>query len=412
MDIEDEAVRLLRANRRSGYSQRHGLAFAYTCPSPREYPYQWFWDSCFHAVVLARLEPAWAIRELRSLVSVQRSDGFLPHVVFWQTGPVTQYWKYLQADNPFWPRMTGYIQPPVLAYAALTVFQATQDGEFAREMLTTVRKYHQWLRAERDPDADGLISIVSPFESGLDWSPQFDSMFGDGRPGLVSLALTPRVLDLRHWLARHDDARMLATFDVEEVLTNSMWYEAQTSLATLADSLGEGEIAQDEARHAACTQRAILEKSWDPEAGAFFSLAGKQERRLRVLTAASLAPFILDELAPEQQRALHAHIDAPERFGTPNPLPSVAVSEPTFESKPRYLLWRGPTWLNLNWLVQRGLTKHGEHEAAARLARKTAALVERSSFRECYEPFAGSGLGARDFGWSTLVVDMLRRVAA
>ena len=105
MDIKREAARLLRANRRPGYSQRHGLDYAYNCPSPRDYPYQWFWDSCFHAIVLARLEPDWALRELRSLVSVQRSDGFLPHVIFWETGPVIQHWKYLQSDIPFWPRV-------------------------------------------------------------------------------------------------------------------------------------------------------------------------------------------------------------------------------------------------------------------------------------------------------------------
>ena len=152
------------------------------------------------------------------------------------------------------------------------------------------------------------------------------------------------------------------------------------------------------------TQDAILAKCWDREAGAFFSLAGKEERPLRVLTAASLAPCILDDLSSEQRHALHGHIEASDRFGTPNPLPSVAVRGPTLQRSLRYPFWRGPTWLNLNWLVQRGLSKHGE--AAARLTRRTSALVERSSFRECYEPFAGSGLGARDFGWSTLVVDI------
>ena len=227
-------------------------------------------------------------------------------------------------------------------------------------------------------------------------------MFGEDRPGLVSMALKPRFLDLRHWLARHECARMLASFDVEEILTNSLWYEAQSSLAELADASGDVATAADERKG-----EVLGQSSWS-----LFSLAGKEERPLRVLTAASLAPCILDDLSLEQRHALHGHIEASDRFGTPNPLPSVAVREPTLQRSIRYPFWRGPTWLNLNWLVQRGLSKHGEAAAAARLTRRTAALLERSSFRECYEPFAGSGLGARDFGWSTLVVDMLHSVIA
>ena len=29
-----------------------------------------------------------------------------------------------------------------------------------------------------------------------------------------------------------------------------------------------------------------------------------------------------------------------------------------------------------------------------------------SGFREYYHPYTGEGLGARDFGWTTLILDM------
>jgi hypothetical protein len=35
------------------------------------------------------------------------------------------------------------------------------------------------------------------------------------------------------------------------------------------------------------------------------------------------------------------------------------------------------------------------------------ALVERSGFREHYNPETGAGLGARDFAWSALALEML-----
>ena len=36
----------------------------------------------------------------------------------------------------------------------------------------------------------------------------------------------------------------------------------------------------------------------------------------------------------------------------------------------------------------------------------------KSGFREYYHPDSGAGYGARDFGWSTLVVDMARGLRA
>ncbi|WP_439673173.1 hypothetical protein [Cupriavidus necator] len=33
--------------------------------------------------------------------------------------------------------------------------------------------------------------------------------------------------------------------------------------------------------------------------------------------------------------------------------------------------------------------------------------IERSGFREYYNPFSGEGYGAKDFTWSGLVIDMV-----
>jgi glycogen debranching enzyme len=403
--LEEQALALLQANRRSGYSGRHGLEFAYTCPSPGRYPYQWFWDSCFHAIVLSHMDPAWARKELLSLVSVQREDGSLPHVIFWQQGGANHFWRYLQADNPLRSRWTEYIQPPVLALAVLRVFQATGDREFADIMFACISRYHAWLRTSRDPDGDGLISLVSPFESGMDWSPQFDALFG----GDISARwLGPRLLDLRHRLAGHETPRMLARLDVEEIATNSIWYDAQCSLAQLAAEIGDEKAAEAETLAAATTQAAILGKCWDPEASAFFSLSGRHERKLRVRTVASLLPLLLDQLSPEQLAAITSEIESPNGFGTPFPLPSVAVCEQSFQRRPGPFLWRGPAWLNMNWLAVRGLQRHGRSDLAAELAQASVRAVEVGGLRECYEPFDGRGMGARGFGWSTLVVDMLQ----
>ena len=52
-------------------------------PSPGRYPWQWYWDSCFAAIVWRRFEPARARPELESLLAAQRPDGFIGHTIFW-----------------------------------------------------------------------------------------------------------------------------------------------------------------------------------------------------------------------------------------------------------------------------------------------------------------------------------------
>jgi hypothetical protein len=43
---------------------------------------------------------------------------------------------------------------------------------------------------------------------------------------------------------------------------------------------------------------------------------------------------------------------------------------------------------------------------ALELRRALESLIERSGFREYYDPFTGEGHGAREFTWSGLLIDM------
>ena len=328
-------------------------------------------------------------------------------MIFWRDNGASHYWKYLQARPSLRPRVSAYIQPPVLAYAVLRVFLATADEAFAREMLGSISRFHAWLRRERDPDMDGLISVVSPFESGMDWSPQYDLAFGENAAAnVLGLWLAGRFLDLKHMLAGHDSSRMLRRFDVEDVATNSIWYEAQVCLAELASRLGDSEVAQIERQGAELTRQAITTKCWDESCGDFFSLIGPDEKKLKTRTIASLTPLLVDGLTAGQVDALARAVADPARFGAPYGLPSVALDEKSFRKNTQLFTWRGPTWVNMNWFVLRGLLKYDQQAQAKTLASRTAALVQRYGFWECFDPYSGVGMGAPDFSWTTLAVDM------
>jgi hypothetical protein len=376
---------VLRQNWREGIRASDRLAFAYTCPSPGRYPWQWYWDSCFHAIAWRRFDRDRAQRELVSLLAPQRADGFIGHTIFWEQplrgGRRFTYNVLTSAD-----RMTSSIQPPLLAWAwRIAVGDPSVDPRIARQ--------HDWLAEHRTLDDSGLLWIVAPDESGLDASNQFDAVWGrqaHGLPGYLGLVHRNRRLgfDLRRIAAA--GGRVCC-----EIVTNVLY-----NLARLA--LGRPSLTP-----------ALIERTYDARRGLFLPQARPALRRTPAVTIAALAPLALPDL-PEEigRRLVEEHLLNPDRFWTPVPPPSVSLEEPGFSVNDRGLLhqrryWRGPTWINTAWLCWLGLVRLGYDEPAAQLAQRLAAAVATAGLREYYDPRTGAGMGARDFGWSSLVLDML-----
>ena len=70
--------------------------------------------------------------------------------------------------------------------------------------------------------------------------------------------------------------------------------------------------------------------------------------------------------------------------------------------------WRGPVWLNLNWLLVQGLRRYGFNTEANQLHQKSLELTQRFGFYEYFHPDTGKGLGTANFSWTaSLVLDLL-----
>ena len=82
-ELAGAARQLLLANTETG--DFNGRTYTFTVPAltDRAYPFQWFWDSCFHAMVWAHLDVERAKEEIRSLLTAQDETGFIPHMIFW-----------------------------------------------------------------------------------------------------------------------------------------------------------------------------------------------------------------------------------------------------------------------------------------------------------------------------------------
>ena len=379
--------RVLTANWTSG--ERRGVPFEYTRPSPGRYPWQWYWDSCFAAIVWRRLDPSRSRRELETLLRGGREDGFIGHVTFWER-PVsfTRSLYYNVASRH--ADSTSTIQPPLLAWAwRIAVGDPGAEPAIAR--------HHSWLRANRDLEGDGLLWLVQPDESGLDSSPKFDPIWGwraHARPGFPFLVARNRRLG---WDARR--VRAAGGPVLCEVVTNVLW-----ALALLA--AGEPSITP-----------ALVARLFDEGRGLFVDEAQPGDVRPDVTTWAALAPLALPDLPDEiARRLVEQHLLDRERFWLPVPPPSVAASEPAFVPSRgpglRRRYWRGPTWINAAWLLWMGLVRLGYEAPAGELAGAITGAVGREGLREYLNPYTGEGLGATNFAWSTLALELAEPDAA
>lgn len=382
--LADLCAGTLLQNWREGVRHQDGVRFAYTRPSPGHYPFQWYWDSCFTAIVWRRFDATRSRAELESLLAAQREDGFIGHTIFWDT-PLNERqrltYNVLAADAP----MTASIQPPALAWAWRIAV-----GDPAA--VPAIGRHYDWLSQQRDLDGGRLIWIVQPDESGLDASPQFDAIWhghADGLPGFVRLVRRNRKhgYDLRR--IDQDGGPVCC-----EVMTNVIY-----GLSLLA--LGRPSLTS-----------AIVERLYDEQAGLFRPIARPPPAREPTVTWAALSPLALPDL-PEAigRRLVEEHLLDPERFWLPLAPPSVPADDPSFSRRESTLgikrYWRGPTWINSSWLVWLGLMRLGYRQQADVLGEGLIRAVATEGLREFYDPYSGQGMGAMDFAWSALIVEML-----
>ena len=83
-----------------------------------------------------------------------------------------------------------------------------------------------------------------------------------------------------------------------------------------------------------------------------------------------------------------------------------------FESS-RY--WRGPVWINMNWMLYQGFSRYGFLELAKRIKNDSIELIEKFGFYEYFDSRQtnpnpmGSGYGGNNFSWSAaLLIDFLK----
>ena len=412
---------------------------ASTVPSRRQYPHQWNWDAAYIAIGWSWLDPARAAQELESLLRGQWADGRVPHIVFnpavaedaYFPGPA--FWASDGAPaGPDGVATSGLTQPPLQARAALEVAERTPDGEAARAFLARVfprlAAQHAYLAGRRDAGGAGLAAIVHPWESGLDDSPAWDAPLAAVALPAAGVAPYER-RDREHVDARErpsdaaydrfvhlarlyrdgdyaDDAlAQRCPFAVEDPLFNAIWLWSTHAMAEIAARLGEDRGPWREAAEG--LHAALVSRLWDPASGASSRArwrVGAGRRRAPCSRSRRCSTRTCRATSPRRwpPSCGSPHFRAPDGLG----VASSDLLGPEFDRR-RY--WRGPIWVNLNWLLARGLRAHGLDAQAEALEATTLRLVGGGGMHEYFDPRSGEGRGSGEFSWTAaLLVDTLR----
>lgn len=340
-------------------SQRFYFTREACAPSKIHYVGVWHWDQFFHALAYRHIDMALAEDQIRIILDHQREDGMLPDAVH-DEGTVTHLTAPVDAD---------VTKPPLAAWTVLKLYRQSQRLDFLQETYGPLKRWHEWWMTQ-NTNGRGLCEYRHPFSSGLDDSPLWD----DGLPVVAP--------DLNTYLC--------------------MQCESLAQIAELIDEVGDAARFRAEADRLAA---AMIDQLWDDERGYF--VARHAGRPIPVFTPFSLLPLWTGRLPETINKRLIEHLTNPQTFWTAWPLPTVAANDPKFDPKQ---MWRGPTWVNINYLFVEALQRVGRADLAVQLRQKSLDLVmQHNDIYEYYDPLTAERppKAAPIFGWTSAVfIDM------
>jgi len=414
-----------------------------TRPSPTLYPHQWLWDSCFIAIGLRHLDPSRAAAEVLSLLRGQWPNGMIPHVIFaevddfYHAGP--QRWRIDRVTRTAsGAQSTGITQPPMIAEAAVRVGEMLGPkarADFYRALLPGLIRFHEYLHFERDPDDEGLVTLVHSWESGMDNTPPWmeatlpitprrvkvlkrlgtaealDALRRDAKEVPAEERLTSAELFTLYRVVRElrrsgYDFRNIRETDVpllQDVAFNAILVRADDHLVEIAAEAGVTLSKRLTRQMRRC--REAIEGLWS--SSAYYSRDFRTGELIRNETVGGFLPLYAGVVPEERVDGLVKAMTSPRywpRFG----VASVPADDPFFIPR---CYWQGPVWVNINWLLADGLERYGRREAALELRANVLNLIAGSGqMFEYYSPLDGSGAGSNSFSWTAaLLVDLLAR---
>lgn len=324
-------------------------------PSPQTYKGVWNWDAAFHTIGMSYFDQEIAHDQVRIVLDFQKEDGQLPDVV------------YSSGETVF-----RFTKPPVLAWAVMCSDRIAPDTAFLNECYDGLCKNLHWWETQR---FDGRLFgyKVSKMESGWDNTVRFDFPY-----------------------------RIADCYAVDCCCFMVDFYKAMAYIAGRTGRNAEIE-AFDQKRNA--LENNIRNLLFQPEKGFFCDYDFRLRRHTNRVSPASFQPLFCGAATKAQADAMKALAESQDWF-YPG-IPTISYNHPRYRSD-KY--WRGPCWLNTAYFTIRGLFDYGYTALAADFIEHLLGWCAKNgdSIYEYYDSKSGKGLGARDFGWSSVfLLEML-----
>ncbi len=289
------------------------------------------------------------------------------------------------------PAFGARINPPLFAWVEWEYYLLTGDDSRFEYVFPKLQKYFDWIKTNRTRSS-GLYWFEDSASSGMDNSP---------RGGYRAL---------------HQDGSDVCFVDLA----------CQQALSALHLGNIAGHLGNKDARERFCEEHAELaalinDMHWSEKHGIYFDLFARHEKAYRHnfvnhKTVAAFWPILSGVADALQVKRLLEHLNDPEEFHTPHPVPSLSRDDPNYDPLGGY--WLGGVWAPTNYMVVKGLAQSGHGDAARGIAvRHLEAIItvmrdnNYASIWECYSPeyirpankVSPDDLVRKDFvGWSGL----------
>lgn len=422
----------------------------FTIPAHGLYPHQWLWDSCFIAIGMRHYDVERAQIEIMSMLRGQWHNGMVPHVILnpnqrdengKRLRNVGMWRSWLNPNAPEDASTSGITQPPLLAEAIVRIGEKLKWPErraWYKMVYPALLAHHQWLFNERDPHGEGLVLQIHPWETGLDNTPPWmhelhehllpwwirvlqklhlDTVFGWFRSDRKFVATDQRESNVEA-LALYDAQRRFrrkaydfdkiidhALFAIEDLSFNAIFIRANEHLGEIAKAIREELPPELTVR--INKSKETFEQLWDEYSNEYFSRDFVSHKLLKQSSIAAFMPLYAGCINKEKAETIVRLLENEHRFGPAYPVPSAPLDSPWF--RPRKY-WRGPVWVNMNWLIIDGLERYGYSDHAAALRESTLEMVSNAGFYEYFSPIDGTSAGTDNFSWTAaLTIDLLHK---
>lgn len=418
----------------------------FTVPTRELYPFQWLWDSGFIAIGWSHIDMARARKEIETVLAAQWKNGMLPHIVFHNDTPEKNYFPgadfhgaSVSPNVPAHVKTSGITQPAVIGFVLEQLWNSETGPEahhdFYRRAVEQTFQFHQYLYRDRDPQREGLVYIRHNWESGVDNGAAWDSVWARYSvpeynlkrkdTSLISEDQRPTKKDYNYYVhllkvsieCGYDEGLMYEKlpFIVQDPLFNAILVASNESLGRLAEVLDLPQVVAQTRIWNRKTIARMNEKLWDQKQGVYVYYDLKNNSAIPIPGAPGMTPLFAGIPSTAQAQRMKEMMASKAYSGEHNSVflcPTLPVDHPEFDDR-RY--WRGPVWININWLIYKGCLRYGFMELANRIRQESLQLVSRYGPFEYFNPMKSAvndpnakGFGGVRFSWTVaLLLDMM-----